>query len=104
MNMYAIRKRGTMFYMPALKASRGYSHTEPEPDGGAHGPRLFVSWRAAKAALRMWKSGVWAYEDRVADAWNDDEKTLRFEARPERAGIELEIVTFELVEVGKNGR
>lgn len=88
--------------MPALKTARGYSHTEPEPYGGKHGPRLFVSWRSAKAALRMWKRGVWTYEEPAYGALYDDAGSLKFEARPKRARIELEIVTFKLAEVSKN--
>jgi hypothetical protein len=51
--VWAIRERGTMKYMPQLL---GRGHTFSEPTEGAI-PRLFHSERAAKLALGAWLKG-----------------------------------------------
>lgn len=55
-SVWMIRKKNTNFYMPEKKygVKGGYSHLEPEPNGGPYGPRMFRSRHAARTSLVLW--------------------------------------------------
>jgi hypothetical protein len=101
MKAYAIRKRGTNLYLP--RAKNGHSYVEPEVNGGALGPRLVVSRRAAVSILSQWLRGHHApHYETESEGWEHPSYTVcvgtEVEHQPHRKAEEMEIVEFDLVE------
>lgn len=98
MKVFALRQIGTNKFMPARKG-RGYSNDEPIENGGELGPRLFFSRIGARNALSQWRRG--SVERRTIDDGFDYDEVLRVVPKPHRAALDIEIVEFDLIEVGK---
>lgn len=105
MKTFAIREEGTNRYMPAHKTGKGgFSHDEPQENGGEFGPRLLHSKRAANAAISNWRQGYWAMV--CIDGgrtWEGIDEGETWELQPSpvagRESIKLEVVEFNLQEV-----
>lgn len=101
MNVYALRRIGTNNYLPArAPGRRGFSNDTPEPQGGALGPRLFVTKHAARCALTAWHMGVFTSQEHIdrETGMVDDVRTV-YESVCGRDKGTMELVTFELREV-----
>lgn len=103
MKVYAVRQVGTENYLPHRKGqTRGYSHDEPLLHGGDDGPRLLLSFDAARKVIWAWKQGKFKVErSHHTSAWGEEDhcEDMHIEHVPSRAEVELEVVTFQLSEV-----
>lgn len=105
MKVYAIRHKGTNNYMPANPPSKNrtsYSNTEPEPNGGKYGPRIFPSHKSALNSIVAWKLGAWVwvrydYAPEGPEEWYHEPKKV-----PHRELMDMEVVEFELTETGSS--
>lgn len=97
---YAIRHMPTGALMSLSEDGfpRGSSHWDPEVEHlRCRVPRLFLSERSARAALRAWLAGRWlAVEGR--NYWEHGE-IYRPEPDPARRAEDMRIVAFRLAEV-----
>lgn len=99
MRVYCIRHIPSGMFIPRLETgkTRGGSHLEPSND---REPRIFHNKRAAMAFLGSWLQGIFVNERHQygLDDW-DVYATPR--KQPHRIKENMEIVEFELHEVGK---
>ena len=96
--LYAIKHKPTGYFLPSRKG-RGYSHDEPQPNGGKLGPRLFFSRIAARNALTAWLMGTFAREVSLLDfEGNEVESDLIITPQPHRKREEMKVVVFRAKE------
>jgi len=97
---WAIRVKGTNLYLPEIKYHRGYTHYDPEPDGGALGPRLLRSRRAAINALAAYCQGIWFRDWNHGNPieGNDSYDFPNVKPDTQRSKADFEIVEFEVIE------
>lgn len=101
MNVYAIRHKPTGHWLPGRRR-RGYSHDEPELNGGKYGPRFFFSLPSARAALTAWLRGTFKQEHSGGHSLfgedSDYDEWLEVTPQPHRKREDMEIVKFKLAE------
>ena len=97
MNVWAIKQKDTGLFLPDV-ASRGKTQVEPCSNDV---PRLFTTRKGARCALTWWKKGI-TYITRTRD-WDGYalDESWDLDERPKRAGVEMEVVEMELIEIGR---
>lgn len=97
MNVWAIKLEGTDLFLPDTP-SRGKTQVEPVNNDV---PRLFTTRKGALCALTWWKKGI-TYMTRTSgwDGYLEDEYQS-LEECPERAGMKMEVVAMQLLEIGR---
>jgi hypothetical protein len=125
MKVYAIRHTPTGLFMPVPTGKNGSGSSYWEPVDGHYSqinktpvdgvivygtplPRLFTYRRSASSALTQWLRGrhvpiTSGCSPCVANGFTYDDELIRVDIVPvpERKADDMEIVAFELVEVGK---
>lgn len=97
MRYFAIKHKPTKYFLPGGKRRRGFTHDIPTSPTQTP-PRLFLTERAAKSALRWWLEGTTVVRYvRNSTPWGeDDSEDWQTLPVPERKPEDMEVVSLEL--------
>lgn len=110
MLIYALRHKKTGKFMPSRltrNSAMGWSKWEPTEDQQYYdsNPRLFYSSRAANIARSNWSKGVWARGTSTDGDWETGYYEVvdapRVEKKQNRSIDDIEVVTFNMVELNR---
>lgn len=98
MKAYAVRHKPSGLYIPRLETGkrRGGSHLEPSNE---REPRLFFNKLSARAFLSNWLQGKFEQHSYITNS-GDYDCDLKVTPQPHRRKQDMEIVEFELHEIG----